>query len=155
MPDKYRCQVQQDFLVVSPGTDPRRNVSRQDSTQDRLTQRHEDITAGQSHGTAASPAEMEKLRTTSNNTFIQSAQFRGDDVIFNQSMAESIDIVATEEDTVQEDGDFIQNMYPKESSSEFLEFAALGVLILWMTFFAFNCGTVESVAGKVKTIHSA
>ena len=59
---------------------------------------------------------------------------------------------AAEEEDSDDEMDFMEVMYPKHSSSEFLEFAALGVLILWTTFFAFNCGTTESVSGQVMSV---
>ncbi|CAI8026356.1 Putative ammonium transporter 1 member 5 [Geodia barretti] len=48
---------------------------------------------------------------------------------------------------------FIQWMYPSGGGEENVESAALGIIILWTTWFAFNCGSTETIAGK--TSHAA
>lgn len=48
---------------------------------------------------------------------------------------------------------FLEWMYPSSGGEENVESAALGILILWTTWFAFNCGSTESIAGK--TNHAA
>jgi Amt family ammonium transporter len=44
---------------------------------------------------------------------------------------------------------FIQWMYPSGGGEENVESAALGIIILWTTWFAFNCGSTEAITGKV------
>ena len=48
---------------------------------------------------------------------------------------------------------FFEWMYPiSGGSEENIEKAALGVLILWFGWFAFNCGSTESIAGVCNII---
>ena len=42
---------------------------------------------------------------------------------------------------------FLDWMYPAGGGGENVESAALGVLILWTTWFAFNAGSTESITG--------
>ncbi|XP_064390496.1 ammonium transporter 2-like isoform X2 [Halichondria panicea] len=48
---------------------------------------------------------------------------------------------------------FLEWMYPSGGGDENVESAALGILILWTTWFAFNAGSAESISGKA--VHSA
>ena len=43
---------------------------------------------------------------------------------------------------------FLDWMYPVGGGGENVESAALGVLILWTTWFAFNAGSTESITGE-------
>jgi Amt family ammonium transporter len=43
--------------------------------------------------------------------------------------------------------DFLDWMYPSGGGGENVESAALGVIILWTTWFAFNAGSTESISG--------
>ena len=45
---------------------------------------------------------------------------------------------------------FIEWMYPSGGGDENVESAALGILILWTTWFAFNAGSAESISGMYK-----
>jgi Amt family ammonium transporter len=54
-------------------------------------------------------------------------------------------MVFDESEKPQLPGNFWKWMY--HLGPEHIEYAALGVLILWTTWFAFNCGSTESIAG--------
>ncbi|KAI6653546.1 Ammonium transporter 1 member 3-like [Oopsacas minuta] len=45
---------------------------------------------------------------------------------------------------------FIRYMYPKNGGDDNIEQAASGVFILWFGWFAFNCGTTESLEGPLR-----
>ena len=46
---------------------------------------------------------------------------------------------------------FREYMYPDHGGQDSIELAALGVFILWFGWFAFNCGTTESLEGPIGT----
>jgi len=48
---------------------------------------------------------------------------------------------------------FLEWMYPSGGGDENVESAALGILILWTTWFAFNAGSAESISGRHGCIH--
>ncbi|XP_065911000.1 ammonium transporter 2-like isoform X2 [Dysidea avara] len=56
---------------------------------------------------------------------------------------------AEEPDDDENRGSFLEWMYPKGGGDENVESAALGVLILWTTWFGFNAGSTESMEGKI------
>lgn len=48
---------------------------------------------------------------------------------------------------------FLEDVYPSGGGQENVESAALGIIILWTTWFAFNGGSTETMLGK--TNHAA
>ena len=49
---------------------------------------------------------------------------------------------------------FMEYMYPSYGGQDQIEFAALGVFILWFGWFAFNCGTTESLQGPMRDLET-